>query len=68
MSKSAVPKRATNRSLCGHAGNERGYAYFNEDTGEEWSTDHPVLAGTVPDATDIRPMRFATFRQTRLST
>lgn len=31
-----------------------GFVYFNEDTGEEYSLNHPVESGEVPDATDIR--------------
>ena len=40
-----------------------GYAYFNEDTGMEWSRNHPIQSGEVPDATEIEPMTLAEFRQ-----
>lgn len=33
----------------------QGWLYFNEDTGTEYSVDHPVSSGACPDAQDIRP-------------
>ena len=53
----------TNRDLCGHPGNTRGYGFFNPDTGMEWSLDHPIDSGQVTDAQDVRPMTFSTFRR-----
>ncbi|MBV5271165.1 MAG: hypothetical protein JZU55_16270 [Afipia sp.] len=32
-----------------------GWLYDNEDTGREYSVDHPIESGTVPDATNIVP-------------
>lgn len=32
-----------------------GWLYHNEDTGTEWSEQHPVESGEVPDATEVRP-------------
>lgn len=32
-----------------------GWVYFNEDTGEEYATNHPIRSGEVSDATKIRP-------------
>lgn len=31
-----------------------GYVYHNPDTGEEYSRNHPIHGGEVPDATGIR--------------
>ena len=39
-----------------------GFAYFNEDTGMEWSRNHPVESGEVPDATEIEAMTLGEFR------
>lgn len=36
-------------------GEDYGWVYFNPDSGEEYDTDHPVLGGMVPDATEVRP-------------
>lgn len=35
--------------------NAQGWLYFNEDTGTEYSADHPVISGECPDAQDIKP-------------
>lgn len=43
--------------------NTSGYAYFNEDAGMEWTPDHPVISGQVPDATEIEPMTLAEFKR-----
>ena len=40
----------------------KGWAYFNEDTGMEWSERHPVRSGEVPDASDVKAMTLATFK------
>ena len=40
-----------------------GYAFLNEDTGMEWSRDHPVESGECPDAKQIEPMTLAEFRR-----
>lgn len=61
--KSVRCRPKTNKVLCGHSGNTRGYAFFNPDTGMEWSANHPRDSGEVDDATAIRPMRFCTFRR-----
>jgi len=31
-----------------------GYVFHNPDTGEEYSRNHPIHSGEVPDATGIR--------------
>jgi hypothetical protein len=36
------------------AGGGAGWVYHNEDTGEEYASNHPVESGEVPDATRIR--------------
>ena len=33
----------------------RGWLYDNEDTGREWSENHPIESGEVPDATNVVP-------------
>lgn len=33
-----------------------GYAYFNPGSGYEWSENHPVESGEVPDATELALM------------
>ena len=32
-----------------------GWIYHNDDTGLEWSDDHPIKSGEVLDAKNIRP-------------
>lgn len=39
-----------------------GWAYFNEDTGMEWSRNHPIESGEVPDAMDVERMTYSGFR------
>lgn len=39
-----------------------GWAYFNDGTGMEWSLNHPVESGEVPDATEIERMTYNGFR------
>lgn len=34
---------------------EYGFVYHNPDTGEEYSQNHPIESGEVPDAMDVRP-------------
>lgn len=41
---------------------EAGWAYFNEDTGMEWSRNHPVESGEVPDAQEVERMTYSGFR------
>ena len=43
-------------------GNARGYCFHNPDTGWEWNENHPIKSGECEDATDVKPMRFCTFR------
>lgn len=39
-----------------------GWAYFNDGSGMEWSRNHPVNSGEVPDAVQIRRMTYEGFR------
>lgn len=39
-----------------------GWAYFNEDAGMEWSRNHPIESGEVPDALDVERMTYGGFR------
>lgn len=48
-----APSRANPTPV--EAGGEAGWLYFNEDTGTEWSEQHPIESGECPDATDVRP-------------
>ena len=41
---------------------EAGWSYFNEDTGMEWSRNHPIESGEVPDATEVERMTYEMFR------
>ncbi len=45
------------------AKSERGWAYFNDGSGIEWSRNHPVRSGEVPDATEILAMTKAQFEK-----
>lgn len=44
-------------------GRTRGWAYFNPDTGVEWTKNHPVESGECPDATEIKVMTLSEFRR-----
>jgi hypothetical protein len=44
-------------------GETEGFAYFNEDAGLEWSLQHPIESGEVPDATEIEPMTLNEFNR-----
>ncbi|CAH2606484.1 conserved protein of unknown function (plasmid) [Rhodovastum atsumiense] len=63
VERSLIDRRETNMGLCGYSGNTRGYSFYNPDTGTEWSREHPIESGQCDDATDIRPMRFSTWRR-----
>ncbi len=39
-----------------------GWLYHNPDTGEEWSENHPVESGEVPDAENVRPATATAFQ------
>jgi len=38
-----------------------GWAYFNPDTGMEWSENHPVNSGECDDAEHIERMTYGAF-------
>jgi len=38
-----------------------GWSYWNPDAGQEWSDQHPIESGEVPDATDIEAMTLEQF-------
>ena len=44
-------------------GNTMGWRSFNEDTGWEWTLQHPVVSGETPDATGIVRMTLSEFRR-----
>ena len=44
-------------------GNTKGWKYFNEDEGAEWSVNHPLESGECDDATAIVRMTFSEFRR-----
>ncbi len=44
-------------------GNTKGWKYFNEDAGWEWTVQHPVESGETPDATGIVRMTLSEFRR-----
>jgi hypothetical protein len=44
-------------------GNTKGWRYFNEDAGWEWTVQHPVESGETPDATGIVRMTLSEFRR-----
>ncbi|MFT8945972.1 MAG: hypothetical protein ABF876_05245 [Acetobacter aceti] len=51
-------------TACGEPGpRAHGWLFHNPDTGTEWSENHPVESGEVPDATDIRPATVEAVRE-----
>lgn len=41
-----------------HAPDEKGWSYFNPDTGPEWTPQHPWRSGECPDAASVTRMTF----------
>lgn len=41
---------------------EIGWAYWNPDTGNKWSCNHPIASGETPDAINVTQMTLAHFK------
>jgi len=37
---------------------DKGYGYWAPDVGSEWSPNHPIRSGEMPDAEQIEKMTF----------